>query len=162
MGRSKNKYIILLISILILLFTAGCKGTAYQRSLYDDDKKIVSDGDSYTYGLRSGMTVNNKTTIKFGRFTGMETIYYVEAKKNSKIKIDFNAKIKTGHFKVVFIDANNNITKILEGTLEGSVDLDVLKGTGRIKFVGRDAAGEISLKIYPADDVEIIKKSENF
>lgn len=162
MVRSKNNYIILLISILILLFTAGCKGTAYQRRLYDDDKKIVSDGDSYTYGLRSGMTDNNKTTIKFGRFTGMETIYYVEAKNNSKIKIDFNTKIKNGNFKVVFIDTNNNITKILEGTLQGSVDLDVLKGTGRIKFVGRDAAGEISLKIYPADDVEIIKKKDDF
>ncbi|MCX7695792.1 MAG: hypothetical protein N2Z71_08830 [Caloramator sp.] len=156
----KNKFIILSIMTIMLLLTVGCRGTQYQRSLYDDDKKIASEGDSYMYGLRSGVTANNRTNIKFGSFTGMETIYFIEANNNSKIKIEFSSSVKKGNFKVVLVDPSNNITKILEGTQKGSIEIDVIKGRNRIKLVGRDAGGEVRLSLYPADDVEITSKSE--
>lgn len=155
-----KSYFITLFILILLIFTVGCRGTEHQKSIYYDDKKVASEGDSYTFLVRNGAVQDNKTSIKFSSFTGMETIYIIEAASNSKLKIDFNSKVLKGKFKVVFIDTNNKITKILEGTQEGSMELDLLKGRSRIKLVGKDTSGEVRIVLYPSNNIDIIEKNQ--
>lgn len=153
----KKKIGLLIVLSFVIILILGCEGTSYQKSIYNDDDKIVKQGDSYTFGVRNGNTINNTANIKFSSFTGTDTLFTIDAKTNTTIKIDYDSKVSSGDFKIVIINPNDKIIKVIEGTQRGSVDVEILKGKNRIKIVGKGAKGTINLKINASEEVSINK-----
>lgn len=158
----KRKLIIGTIALIALFsiikgiqpLTKGLFQSSSKSSIYDDNSKIVSEGDSYSYQSKVGTNVNNKTNLKF-RFTGMDTIWELDSKKDATLQIDFKSQISNGKFKMVLISPNNKIVNILEQSITGNKKLSISSGKSRIKIVGSNAYGNLQLYISSKDDVKI-------
>ena len=138
-----------------LFISSSCGISTYQKSLYNDNSKIIKQGDSYSFLKRAENTYNNKTSVKFGTFYGMETIWTIDAKSEGNIKINYKTQIKGGKFKIVFITPENEIKTICEGTQNGSILIKAEMGKSRIKIVGNETKGECELSIFPDGNIKI-------
>jgi len=148
----------LILSILLVatMLIMGCSFVSnYQKSIFDDEKKIIKDSDSYTYGIRKGNATGNEFNIKFSSFTGMETIFKLKSDGENHIIVDYESVVKDGQFKVVLITPDDEVIDIVNATKEGKEKFDLKDGVSRIKLVGKKAKGEISIKIDSSDNVEI-------
>lgn len=144
----KYKFILFLLLSVTVLNLTGCKNiTDYQKSVYNDNSKIVKEADSYNYLKRVGNAKGNNASITFDRFYGMDTIWTIDADEDGAIKIDYDADIKNGSFKTVIITPNNVVNLIFENSQSGSKEISVKKGKNRIKIIGSDARGEIDFTI---------------
>lgn len=84
---------------------------------------------------------------KYSSFYGSYTIWIIETKEVSSIKIDYYSKLKKGKFKVVLVTPEKDVESIFEQNQYGNTTLPLKKGRNRIKMVGKDAAGSIKMKI---------------
>lgn len=150
-------YLIMLISCLFILSSCGI--SAYQKNLYNDNSKIIKQGDSYSFIKRVSNTNNKKTDIKFGTFYGMETLWTVNTKNYGNLKINYKTQISRGKFKILFISPDNEIKTICENTQNGSIVIKAEKGKSRIKIVGNDAKGECEIALIPDDNINIYPKN---
>lgn len=146
-------YLIMLISCLFI--SSSCGISAYQKNLYNDNSKIIKQGDSYSFIKRVGNSYNNKTSIKFGTFYGMETLWTIDAKSEGNVRINYKIQISRGKFKIVFISPDNEIKTICENTQNGSIVIKAEMGKSRIKIVGNDAKGEVEISLVPDGDIKI-------
>lgn len=151
------KIIKLLVLTIILVFLAvGCSSiSAYQKSIYYDDSIIAKTADSYTFTSRVGSTTHKESSIKYGTFIGMETIWVIESKGQGSFTIEYDSKVKKGEFKVVLITPDNNVTNILKQNQGGTTKIKAPKGKSRIKIVGNEAGGECLLIIKTEGDTVI-------
>lgn len=138
----KNIGIILIFLCLIAL--AGCNNT-YQKSIYSDNSKIVQSGDSYSFKTRIGNQIDNNMDVQFSVFNGMQTIWTIDIKQNSKMKINYISKIDSGKFKVVLVTPDKKIINILENSKESSDILDIPPGKNIVKIIGYNAKGNIKM-----------------
>lgn len=156
--KNYYKLIIPLLALFITTSIAGCKSISrYQESIFNDEKKIVKEGDSHTYKTRLGSIKNNETDIKFTSFTGSETIYKFKADEENNITFNFNSTINNGDFKVVLITPEDEIINIIYGQEEGSETILLKKGISRMKLVGNKANGEINIYIDAEKEIKITK-----
>lgn len=146
-------FLFMLISCLFI--SSSCGISEYQKNLYNDNSKIIKQGDSYSFLKRAGNTYNNKTSVKFGTFNGMETLWTVNTKNEGNIKINYKTQISRGKFKIVFITPEDEIKTICENTQNGSIVIKTKKGKSRIKIVGNDAKGECELSLAPDSNIKI-------
>lgn len=149
-----KKLIYIIISIVIVLggiitinrFMDRFYTGVNRKSIYTDNSKIVALNDNYSYLYKRGINEKGYTNMSF-KFSGMDTIWEISSKKDSTINIEFDSKIESGKFKVVLIDENNNVIKILEQSQEGSSKFNIKKGNSRIKIIGSDCKGELKMNI---------------
>lgn len=140
--------VFLIILVLTAMAMTGCtSGSRYQKSVFNDDDKIINGEDSYTYKKRIGNMVKDKIDMKFGIFTGIETVNKIKAEKDGELLFTFQSKINEGDFKVVLITPDDEIINILEGTSEGTKTIPIKKGVNRIRLVGREAKGKVKIEI---------------
>lgn len=149
------KIFIVLSLSLFLLGVGGCNVSDYQKSIYSDNSKIAKEADSYTFNNRIGSTNKNETNIEFSAFTGMETIWIIEVKEEGSVSVNYESKIENGDFKTVLISPNGVLTNIFEQSKSGTSTLNLQKGKNRIKIVGNDAKGEVTLLIKIDEDMQI-------
>ena len=156
------KFIIVILGIVLLFLlirynlSTGMNFSANDKLLiYDDDSKIALDYDSYSYLSERGENKKNTTNIKFN-FTGMDTRWKIEAEKDAVLTIDYDSKISKGDFKVVIISPQKEVSTILDQSASGSKDINIKKGTSRIKIVGKNAKGKLKLKLKYSKDVKPI------
>lgn len=148
-----NKKSLILVGVLLLtLLLSACSSNGDKKGIYNDNSKIIKEGDSYTYKERKGETTENGCNIEFSSFSGMETIWSIEALKEDKITINFNSKVNKGDFKLVLITTDNEVINILENTQEGNSEVTIKEGKSRIKFVGKATSGSCEISILSKDE----------
>ncbi len=132
--------------ILIIITITGCNSaTNYQKSVFDDEDKIIKDKDSHTYKNRIGKTVGNEIDLKFSSFTGIETINRIDVNEEKETIFTLQSTIEEGDFKVVLITPEDEIINILEDTSGGTKSIILKKGISKIKLVGKKAKGEVKI-----------------
>jgi len=156
----KKKTIILVTLLLLAIVQVGCySASAYQKSLYNDDKAIVKQNDSYNFVKRISTNTNDKSSVKFKTFYGMETLWVINSEGSGKALIDYTSEINKGKFKCVLVNPNNEVIELFTNNSKGSTEIDLKEGTSRIKIVGNDTGGEFSITIKSEGDA-VVKKSE--
>lgn len=156
-GRNKkgNISIIILSLVMCISFLCGCGEKSYENDFYNNDNKLCKQADNYNFVFRSENTFNNKSSVKFGTFYGMETIFTIDAKEGGKITLNYEAKIDSGKFKTVLISQDDKVTTIFEGDSKKEETIEVNKGTNRIKIVGNNAKGNFKMDITLPDTMKI-------
>lgn len=139
---------VLLISCLL----TAC-GSNPMAEIYENDSKIASEGNSFSYYEDIEQNVEDSSFIaSVHGMDGMDTVWTYNAETESEIQIDFDMALSVGNVKVVFISPDGQLDNIAEcteeETLEGTKAVAVKKGENRIKIVSREKAEfDISLNI---------------
>lgn len=160
--RNKKKIILTIIGVLIMvsaiitlrnIFNNNYAGT-YQKSIYDDNSKIIAESDSYSYLDRIDESTDEKLKLKF-ILTGMESVYKIEAKEEEVININYDANISSGKFKVVLVTPEDKVITLLEGSGSDSKEVKINKGENRIKIVGSNTKGSVEISLKTTDQAAI-------
>lgn len=147
--------IIFSISLYTIMdHTIGSYGRSTEGSIYNDNSKIVLKGDSYSYVTSLGNHKGGILKKKF-RFTGMHTIYKLNTTTGGRIEVNYQVDIDSGKFKIVFINAKNQIIDVLEGEGTGTKGINLEPGVSRVKLVADDAKGELRFNITTKDKINI-------
>jgi hypothetical protein len=155
----KNKICLGFFLLFLLVTFSGCTLDTGKADIYNDNEKIARDGDSYTYVGRNESGSKNEVTVKYGKFSGAETIWTIESEGNSEVIIKYDSKVESGDFKGVLINPQKHIEDILVGTESGEKTIKLTEGKYKFKFVGDKAKGEIEISIEDGhkDHVKIRK-----
>lgn len=149
-----------MLTILIIMIT-GCRVSVEKQNIYDDNQKIVQQGDSFSYRIRKeSEDSNEKMNVKYNGFNGMDTIWMVNSQDNGEINFIYNSTVTSGEFKGVLIYPNNAIETIIIGNQQGEKTVKLDKGKYRFKIVGKNANGEIEISVQLNQNVEITKNKE--
>lgn len=151
---------VIVAGILVTIKLVSFAGD-YQKSIYNDNSKIVNSADSYTFLTNTNDINGNTLTESFNKFTGMVTVYDLKTNEDSTIKVDFKTDISSGNFKIVLIDPNDNVTDILEKSASVNKEIELPSGKSRIKIVGYNAKGNINLTVSSDNDVIVVAKNKN-
>lgn len=155
--------ILLGICLMLLLCTfSGCTLDTGKADIYDNNEKIAKDGDSYSYVGRNESGSKNEITVKYGKFSGSDTIWNIESEGQSEITIKYDSKVESGDFKGVLISPEKKVEDILVGTETGERTIKLTEGKYRFKFVGNKAKGKIEISIKTEEDEQVkIRKVDN-
>lgn len=161
MINKKNLIMAIVTVVIVITGIIGVSGYVinnyagnYQKSIYENDSKIIDKSDSYSYFNQVRSNIDGTLKSKF-KFTGMDTIYNLNTKDGGTISINYNANIISGKFKLVLINPDDEVTTIVEGTGKGTKKISLGNGESRLKLVGKNAKGDIKLSIDAKDDIEI-------
>ncbi len=148
---------------MLLLYTfSGCTLDTGKADIYDNNERIAKDGDSYSYVGRNESGSKNEITVKYGKFSGSDTVWNIESEGQSEITIKYNSKVETGDFKGVLISPEKQVEDILVGTETGERTIKLTEGKYRFKFVGNKAKGKIEISIKTEEDEQVkIRKVDN-
>lgn len=134
-----------IVTALLLLLLFSCSSVE-KSHIYNNPKKLIANGDSYSYRVRLG----KNEEIEFKGFSGIETLF--QFKENDGFTLDLEIDVTKGDFKVLFIDKENNYIEIFES---GSYDLD--SNIRRIRVAGIKAFGKVK---FNSDDIKLKKYSK--
>jgi hypothetical protein len=114
-GWRKKWLVLVVFTLLTALF--GC--SMDKGELYDRDKEIAKEGDSYTFVGRIGNENKELIEFSFKKFSGVQTQWLIEAKENSEIELKYDTKIEKGDFKIVFVTPKQEVNIVAEQTDKG-------------------------------------------
>lgn len=153
-SKNKNYSLIFVIAIVLTLLLVGCSGSnSYQKSIYNDDTKISSAGDSYYFKDRIGGAKDNELALTFSTFFGKQTIWKLITDQDSTINFKILVEVYSGKFKVCLISENRQLSVISESTINKNISLNLKKGESFITIVGNNANGKIDAIIISQEDV---------
>lgn len=154
MKRLKILFICLCM-MFFSLYLGGCSVKDVQGAMYNNNAKLVKEADSYSFNNDIENILDDKAELKFSSFYGDDTIWIMKADKDSTVDLNYDAKIDSGKFKIIFIDPDNKVTIIREGSGSSNITLNLSKGRNRIKIVGSSAKGEVDMKLKSGSGVII-------
>lgn len=144
--REMKKFAVLMTAALCMLF-AGCNNK-FARDEYDDPAKIVSS-DRYAKEKSVINTNDSGFSLEIGSFDGRETVWEYTADEDGELNFTASLELSDGQAKLVFVDADNNITTLAElpeGKTASEIDptgvglenaaVNLKKGENRFKLVG--------------------------
>ncbi len=149
-----KKYLFLLF-ISLCLFTTGC-GNEFAKQEYDSNEKISKVEDRYAKENSVFNPIDGGYVLTVSKFDGRETLWTDIVEENQDIEIDFSFSLSEGQAKIVHIDADGNVTTVIECLPETSTDgfvmktISLKKGENRLKIVGYDCK-DVDLKILFVD-----------
>lgn len=155
--RKYGRLTIITFMMILAMVLSGCKASEYQKSIYTDNAKIGRDIDSYSYKNSSSNSKDLEINKKFGSFTGMETVWIIDAKEETTVDIEFSSKLTSGLFKTVLVAPHSEVTNVFEQQKSGKATLQVQRGKNRIKIIGKEAVGEVSLSIKEGSGMNIFR-----
>lgn len=142
---------IILLIALFCLFMMGC-GNEFAELEYDSAEKISQREDRYAKNNSAFHPIDGGYELTVSKFDGRETLWSATLEENQNIEIEFSFSLSAGQAKIVHIDADGNVTTIIECSPESSTDGFVTKtvslksGKNRLKIVGYDCA-DVNLKM---------------
>jgi hypothetical protein len=152
--KIKNYSLTFVIAIILALLLVGCSGSSsYQKSIYNDDTKISSAGDSYYFKDRTGSTKDNGFSLSFSTFFGKQIIWKILTDQGGTLNLKIITDVFSGKFKVCLIDENKQVSVLSEDTHNQSFSLAIPKGESFIAIVGNNANGKIDAIIISKEDV---------
>ena len=126
-----------------------------QENMYNNNNKIVQEDNNYTYMTCKSTRKNNEIEIKYSGFSGIDTIYILEAKEDTEITFNYDSTVDKGKFKAVLINHKNEVETILEGSEESSKTIKLAKGQYSFRNVGANADGKTTISISSNSNVKI-------
>lgn len=144
----KLKFVFLMV--LCLCFV-GCNNE-FAETEYDNAEKIAASGDRYAKEMSVFNHVNGEYTLTVSKFNGRETLWTKSYKKACEVTLEVSLALSEGQAKLVHIDADDNVTTLVECTPETcseagvAVPVTMTKGKNRIKIVGYDCK-DLELKM---------------
>ena len=156
--KIKNKLIYI---GLILIFAGGLIFNIYQKNIYYNDKRIAQEDDNYkVVNFSSNSKDIEEYELTYGSISGDRLMWILNPKEETEVTFNYDSNVDKGKFKVVLVDSDEkNIENILEGTEEGSKTIGLTTHKYFIKFVGKDAAGELKFSAVHNKSVDISTKS---
>lgn len=140
-----------LLVVLLCLFMTGCSNE-FAKQQYDSTDKIVQMTDRYAKSNSVFNPIDGGYKLTVSKFDGRQTLWTDTLKEEQDIEIDFDFSLSAGKAKVVHIDAEENVTTVIECVPETSTDGVVTKtvslksGKNRLKIVGYDCE-DVELKM---------------
>ena len=126
---------------VLLAVTSGCSLNNGAK-VYNDEKMIVKNYDSYNL-IRSRQNVkNNCISGSAERMEGMGTIWKLNADTPTDVNISYKIKVSSGKAKLVLISPDNTVTELAECTPDSASKqkqtdtFHVDAGKNRIKLIG--------------------------
>ena len=144
----KLKFVLLMV--LCLCFV-GCNNE-FAETEYENVEKIADSGDRYAKEMSVFNHVNGEYTLTVSKFNGRETLWTKSYKEACEASLEVSMVLSDGQAKLVHIDAEDNVTTLVEYTSEScseeavTVPVTMMKGKNRIKIVGYDCK-ELELKM---------------
>lgn len=148
---------ILFIIIIVIFkdrFIGDKYASDYQKSIYDDNGKIVDSANSFSYANFTGSEESGMFKCSF-RFTGVDTFYELKSDEAVSVSINYNMKVSSGNLKLVIINPNNVVTVLQEGTGKEERKIEIIQGVSRLKIVGNDAIGKLQISVQSQENVKI-------
>lgn len=145
-----KKYLFMLF-ISLCLFMTGC-GNEFAKQEYDSNEKISKVEDRYAKENSVFNPIDGGYVLTVSKFDGRETLWTDIVEENQNIEIDFSFSLSEGKAKIVHIDADGNVTTVIECLPETSTDgfvtktISLKKGENRLKIVGYDCK-DVDLKM---------------
>ena len=140
-----------LIFVLLCCFITGCSNE-FAKQEYDSEEKISQEGDRYAKEISVFNSIDGGYSLTISKFDGRETLWTETVEEERNIEIDFSFSLSAGQAKIVHIDAQVNVTTVIECMPETCTDGVVTKtvalksGKNRLKIVGYDCE-DIDLKM---------------
>ena len=134
---------IIILGLLLSLIMTGCNNE-FAKQEYDSSEKILQQEDRYAKETSIFNPVDGGYLLTISKFDGRETLWSTNMKEEQEIEIDFSFSLTEGQAKIVHIDAEGNITTLLESSPETSTKISVTQtvslksGENRLKLVGYD------------------------
>lgn len=143
------KKIFVIMIAALCMFLTGCNNQ-FARDEYDDSEKIVSSSDRYAKTKSVINTNDDGFTLEIGGFDGRETVWEYTAGDDGELSFSAYLELSEGNVKLVFVDAEDNITTVAEvpesqtrmdpvGVFLDEAAVNVKEGTNRFKLVGYGA-----------------------
>lgn len=137
------KKIISLLVISLCLCMTGCSNEFAEQE-YTSDEKISQEMDRYAKVKSLFNTIDGGYILTVSEFDGRETLWSDTLDESQTIEIEISFSISAGQAKLVHVDADGNVTTVIECTPETSTDglvaktLELKQGRNRLKIVGYD------------------------
>ena len=141
----------ILFTIVLCLFIAGCSNK-FAENEYDSVEKIIESEDRYAKESSVFNPIDGGYSLVVSKFDGRQTLWTDTLEESQSVEIELSFVLTEGQAKIVHIDAEGNVTTLIECTPETSTDGYVTKtvsmtaGENRIKIVGFDCKN-IDLKV---------------
>lgn len=135
----------LLVGLVVVGLSFTACGTNTIAAIYDNDSRIASQGNSFSYYADVKQTIDdNQYKSSVHGMDGMDTVWTLDAEDDTEVEIDFNIQHQSGEMKLVLISPDGETENIIECTeetsVEGSPVYELKKGENRIKVVSKDKA----------------------
>lgn len=151
-----KKPILVILTMLTIWIISGCSfGNNHKQSITQNKDEI---GKKHTLSEETVEDESNNMEVTFGIIKGPFTLYYITAKEESDIVINFESNIEKGDFKVVLVGADDEIIDIFEGTSKDSKTIAVKAGESRIDIIGEGINGKVDINIEADKDIKIKKE----
>lgn len=137
-----------------LIGLTGCHSQAAYQDLYHNEEQIVTGTENYQ---RKGSVVvkDHEVTSKM-QLSGVETLWEIGSTDNDKeMIVDYDVSVKSGKYKIVFVDGQKKVKNICEGSQKGKQKVRLTKGKNYIKMVGVDSDEDVRLHLEVDEDVQM-------
>ncbi len=133
---------------LLAAFSVSVCGGSRIADLYDNEKEISSDSNSFNLdGIQQNIE-GEKWTASVERLEGMDTVWSCKAQETTEAEFSYEITLYSGKLKVVLIDPEGALTTLAEcdaaGEQNAGESISLEKGESRIKLVaGEDTRFDI-------------------
>lgn len=141
----------ILLTIVLSLFMTGCSNK-FAENEYNSVEKIIESEDRYAKESSVFNPIEGGYSLVVSKFDGRQTLWTDTLEETQSVEIEFSFVLTEGQAKIVHIDAEGNVTTLIECTPESSTDGYITKtvsmtaGMNRLKIVGFDCEN-IDLKM---------------
>jgi len=128
-------------ALAALCLITGCSANP-MAAVYDNSQKIASETNTYNLDQASQTTEDGHFTASVEKMEGMDTIWVLDAEKDTALDITYTLNVFSGKMKLVLINSKGEISTIAECDAEMTEPvqstLNVEKGNNRIKIVAEE------------------------
>lgn len=134
---------IVALFVMACLIMTGCSNE-FAKQEYDSPEKIAQKEDHYAKVGSVFNQVDGGYALTVSQFDGRQTLWTDTVEEEQEIVIEFSFSLSEGQAKIVHIDAEGNVTTIIECSPETPADEYIAKtvllksGENRLKIVGYD------------------------
>ena len=144
------KKTLIFVCIILCICFSGCSNT-YAKEEYDSLEKLTSQGDRYSKEGSVFNPIEGGYSFTVSKFDGRQTLHTWNLSEDKELSMEIICSLTDGTGKLVHVDADGNVTTIVECNKETSASviktISLKQGRNDIKFVGYDCE-KLDLKIY--------------
>lgn len=142
--------------VLLMLYLGGCDSrTMEQENIFNDDARMMDSGDSYSFGSKLGNVTEKEANIKFSSFSGLYTVWQLNATSDVTTKLSISGNAKRNKFKIIQVNGDSEIYTLWEGEGDKEIVLSIPKGNTAIKWVGKKTSGKVMMQLEPQQGLEV-------
>lgn len=140
----------IIVVLMMAFLLVGCNN-AYAKEEYDSLEKLASQGDHYSKVSSVFNSIEGGYSFTVSEFDGRQTLFTWHLSEDFELTMEILGSLTDGTGKLVHVDADGNVTTLVEFDKETSVavikNISLKQGRNDIKFAGYDC-DNIDLKMY--------------